>query len=133
MWSNQGITCQRSSGEGTRLYHTSQAPHSRASAASRAVRRPEPSEGSLRKRPKPGLRGFMPDLHRPRGAEQLLDRSDLIGGRRHEYADLIIAVFRIVSDAPLAHEDREQGDGCHRNERAEEDGKLERDDHIWRY
>src|SRR5436190_19417034 len=103
MWSNQGITCQRSSGDGTRLYQKSQPPQSRASAASHALRPPERSEAFLRALP--DLRGFTAYLHGPGRAKQPLH---LVGPTRNEDADQIVAVARVVGDAALAHHRAEE-------------------------
>src|SRR6476661_401049 len=127
MWSNQGITCHRSSGDGTRLYQKSQPPQSRASAASHALRPPERSEAPLRALP--DLRGFTAHLHSPRRAEQLLD---LVRPARNEDADQIVAVPWVVGDAPLAHHRAEERHGRDRAESAEQNGQLERDHDVRR-
>src|SRR5689334_4438846 len=115
MWSNHGITCQRSSGEGTRLYQKSHPPHSSVSAASQAR-----------------LRGFMTNLQGPGRVEHLLNGSLLVALDRHEDADQVVAEARVEGDAFLVEQRAEQDQGRHRAERPEQDGQLKGDDHVRR-
>src|SRR5690348_6137536 len=87
MWSNHGITCHRSSGEGTRLYQKSHPPHSSVSATSQAR-----------------LRGFMAHLQGPGRVEHLLDGSLLVALDRHEDADQVVGEARVERDATLVEQ-----------------------------
>src|SRR5215207_4142049 len=71
IWSNHGMTCHRSSGEGTRLYQKSQPVIDRASTASAAFHKRRTCEPPGRRATGSGR--LMVNLHRPRRAKQLLD------------------------------------------------------------
>src|SRR6266511_2541592 len=119
------MMCHRSSGEGTRSYHQSHPPAPKLSAARRTTLTPR---GDDRR----DSRGLTTHLHRARRAEQLLEGAELIGAAGDEYPDPIVAELGIVRDAALPQQHREERDGRHRAQGAEQDGQLEADDHVWR-
>ena len=117
MWSNQGMTCQRSSGDGTRLYQKSHPPASRASAATRQQQPLRPLHGAP-----PRLRPSAAAARPVRAWSEPPARTRR-SGRRCTW---------IVGDAPLAHEHAQQRHRRDRAQRAEQDGELERDHDIGR-
>src|SRR5690606_6708584 len=108
MWSNQGTTFMRSSGEGTSLYHQLQPPAARAPASARTTR-------ALR----------MADLLGARGAQEPVGGLVLVGGAGHEDADPVVGELRVEGEALRRlegeGEDHHPRDG---RERAEQDGQL---------